>query len=393
MDSQDMFRLHDDERSRAERLHSAVPHIFELAEEAVDRVREFVVQSWQPDEPEPLRFVVPTVSNNVANTVFDLLSSALSRRGRAALSHARNLYELAVVSIELADKSARGDIADRFVAHNAAGAVLFAHLDLPLKYTRGTRLKSARHHMRAVGRDFRPALADAITKYGSAFPRDWAGQSLYEGASKVGLAEHYDLYRFASGFVHGSMVSTFGTYAPTSGAPILRLGPALLPIPLAFAYGITFASDALGAVGSAFGVPVHSDCVSSLQRMLKATDDLAMAIEKIDDSTWPRSQPQGMVAVLLVSPETNLRRWMVHIPDLNLIADADPPALSNDVEESIESKLAELAGVEPSAIATSLTGWVSIGIQDVPIQKRSGAKWQPANLFLFEHASGYGWLR
>jgi hypothetical protein len=244
------------------------------------------------------------------NDYLDLMIDASMARGRPAIRAARTLFEHHIAALEIDVDPA---LADQWLDHMPMSGVAQASLELPEQHLRGKVLKAYRHRMSRLRKDSERDATRATGRWGGWFRRQWHPDSVFDRATRLGLDDHYNFYRFASAPVHGSHAGMVGLVKTVAGLPILRTGAAIAPTPAAVLYGTT-SMRAIVEVAAQFVDEGLDRFRAALDKLDELWPEYFVALEELDSEVWPDSPSPNIGALMVVAPD-GLGTWFECLPD------------------------------------------------------------------------------
>lgn len=310
------------------------------------------------------------IANQATNDFNDLVFDLLDARGRPATRAARALIEHLV---NLSDVVSNTELAERYLAHATLMPILEAEAKVGVALLTGSERQAEEHRLKSLGRRHKAAAEAAISKYGNAFRRSWAPDTLYTRAGRHGFQNLYHYYRLSSQVLHGAAGGAMGSVKEIEGKFVHRSGPALALLPLAYYEGLqAFKAflKILAHLSPSVDMQQASDAVGAL---LAAWPAYRKAVRNVDRWLWPETPPTGPLAILGVS-RSGTRRWFCHEPELGLIVEAIPPNESQFAPGQRE-RLEQLAERAKPTMFANQDQWVTVAVAGVIVNPKPGARW------------------
>lgn len=201
---------------------------------------------------------VRLIVNQAVADVNDLLRDIDRGAGRSAMRASRVVIEHAVNLRTVLDSP---DSSERYTAHLHHGPVLAENLAIGLRHLSKKEARSERHRLHKHARESRPALDEAVRKFGNGFLRQWHPSNLHDRAQKQGQAALYEFYRYASLTMHGSPASIASARQEISdGVVRVSVGLSIRDMPTAMYIDLSAYLDVLQALEDA---ELHVIAISS----------------------------------------------------------------------------------------------------------------------------------
>ncbi len=288
-----------------------------------------------------------------ANDFRDLLIDLAEGRGRPAMHSARALFESMVA---LPDVIANQDeSADRYEAHAAVTHQQIAAMDAGLWHLQGNELKAERFRRDKSARGSRRTAEEAINMWGSGFRSKWTPSPLVDRANRLGFSADYDFYRVASAPLHANSGGVFGLHLEIDGAPVYRLGSALLPCVWAFSEGLRFFRRFISDLTDAVGVD-RTRFIEEFTRFEGLLPTYDRGVRELDGGLWPAVQPVGNVVILALLP-SGARQWLLHDNQAGKVVPCEQPA---DIGEEQLTTMTELLDRAEELGGASPEEWVTV---------------------------------
>ncbi|MFD4940206.1 DUF5677 domain-containing protein [Streptomyces virginiae] len=311
------------------------------------------------------------IGNHAWNDFQSLLDRLFEGEGRDAARASRSLYEHLVNYCEVMSDT---ESTERYLAHRAVTAELLGNLTRGVPLLKGGEHKKERTRLARMKRDGAAHLRTVLARYGPQFKRDWSRRNLRDRASTHGYGSGYDVYRLLSQVTHGSAGGVLGTYADVTGRTVHRTGPSLDLAVLAYLEGISFFRDFVREVEKRSSINC-SELVAALNRIVSCWPVYRYSLQSLDRTLWPKSPPQGPVALLAMYP-TGKMRWYYWDPVMKMVKLAIPPEESEWIEEKTLAHIRS-EGVHPGMVEDGKPYTAAIHhVQAVP---KPGADWVKAS--------------
>lgn len=345
--------------SFARSIATACPELVDAQRALVQIARDLLIEVYNSASYRDLTAIEESqnlVLNQFLNDFLDLLYESATGRGRPAMRSARSLFEHAV---NFATVTHSSEEAERYAEHEVMMTQAYYSFDYyELGVLDGDELKNLqRKHVHRL-RQAEKAAAVARKKFGNGFRRSWASKNLHDRAAGHGFESGYDFYRVASAVMHGSSGGSIGTFGEVeSGHRLHRTGPAFGLLPLALAFGVTFADDLLSMMDEGPAVSQTREIIAGIRGSWLNYRD---AVYALDDFIRPPDAPLMVLARVNTLFKLN---WWVHDRELGRVAKIEEPELDEVSRASVAELLdtLKLQGLtEPVTIAIAVVRAVEV---------------------------------
>ena len=252
---------------------------------------------------------VTMVLTAATNDVRALLDHVNNLDGRSAAHSARTLFEHAVTIHDLYEPGGT-NTPQRYEAHQHVTRQQVSKLRwwLTLLPEKQRRREGAR--LDRMGREASAALA--LTPYQDRdFRRQWHVGTLFDRATRHGLADGYEGYRILSAVIHGSAGGLSGVMQQNDGASVHRVGMDLDLAAMAYAEGLRSWREVAKKLHDETERDEALALVQIADQLLNYLPEVRATLTEIDRRLWPKDAPVRPVAMLAIYGRGRKLRWFL----------------------------------------------------------------------------------